>query len=206
MPLYKAPALPSSEITPKSVYLKRREIMGLAAGGLAFAAAPRAFAAKLDSKPSAYKVEDALTPKESVTTYNNFYEFGMGKDDPASNSGKFQPTPWTVKVDGLVGKPQTFALEDLMKKLTVEERIYRMRCVEAWSMVIPWDGIQLSSLLALVEPTSDAKYVAFESVVRPEEMPGQSGVFQPLPWPYVEGLRLDAVSYTHLTLPTTPYV
>lgn len=191
MPIFKAPALPSSEITPKSVYLKRREIMGLAAGGLALAAAPRAFAAKLDAKPSAYKVDDALTPKESVTTYNNFYEFGMGKDDPAANSGKFNPTPWTLKVDGMVAKPQTFALEDLMKKLTVEERIYRMRCVEAWSMVIPWDGIQLSSLLSLVEPTSDAKYVAFESVVRPEEMPGQSGVFQPLPWPYVEGLRLD---------------
>jgi sulfoxide reductase catalytic subunit YedY len=191
MTRYRAPRLPSSEITPKSVYLNRREIMGLAAGGLAMAAAPRAFAAKLEAKPSAYKVDEELTPKESVTTYNNFYEFGLGKDDPAANSGKFKPLPWTLQVDGLVAKPQTFGVEDLMKRLTVEERIYRMRCVEAWSMVIPWDGIQLSSLLSLVEPTSDAKYVAFETVVRPEEMPGQSGVFQSLSWPYVEGLRLD---------------
>lgn len=191
MPIYKAPSLPSSEITPKSAYLNRREIMGLAAGGLALAVAPRAFAAKLEAKPSAYTVEDALTPKESVTTYNNFYEFGTGKDDPAQNAGSFKPLPWTVQVDGLVAKPRTFGIEDLLKTMTIEERIYRMRCVEAWSMVIPWNGFQLSSLLSLVEPTSAAKYVAFETVLRPDEMPGQSGAFQSLQWPYVEGLRLD---------------
>lgn len=191
MPLFRTPKLPSSDITPRSLYLRRREIMGLAAGGLALAAAPGAHAAKLEAKPSAYRVEDELTPKESVTTYNNFYEFGTAKEDPAANSANFKPMPWTIQVDGMVAKPQTFGLEDLMKKMVIEERIYRMRCVEAWSMVIPWNGFQLSSLLSLVEPTSEAKYVAFESVVRPEEMPGQSGVFQSLAWPYVEGLRLD---------------
>lgn len=191
MPRFKAPHIPSFEITPKSVYLRRRELLRLAAGGLALAAAPQAFAAPLTAKKTDYKVPDELTPKESVTTYNNFYEFGTDKGDPAANAGNFKPTPWTVKVDGLVGKPQTFGLEDLMKAIPVEERIYRMRCVEAWSMVIPWDGMPLASLLSLVEPTSAAKYVAFETVVRPEEMPGQAGSFQALPWPYVEGLRLD---------------
>ena len=191
MPRFKAPFIPSSEITPQSIYLRRRDILGITATGLALAAAPQAFAAPLTAKPTDYKVPDELTPKESVTTYNNFYEFGTDKADPAANSGKFKPEPWTVKVDGLVGKPQTFGIEDLIKAIPVEERIYRMRCVEAWSMVIPWDGIPLASLLAKVEPTSDAKYVAFETVVRPEEMPGQSGSFQALPWPYVEGLRLD---------------
>lgn len=191
MPRFKAPFIPSSEITPQSIYLRRRDILGITATGLALAAAPQAFAAPLTAKPTDYKVPDELTPKESVTTYNNFYEFGTDKADPAANSGKFKPEPWTVKVDGLVSKPQTFGIEDLIKAIPVEERIYRMRCVEAWSMVIPWDGIPLASLLAKVEPTSDAKYVAFETVVRPEEMPGQSGSFQALPWPYVEGLRLD---------------
>ena len=191
MPLFTAPRIPSSEITPRSVYLKRRDLLGLAAGGLVAASASSAFASPLAANASAYKVDDALTPKESVTTYNNFYEFGLGKDDPAAKSGNFKPMPWTVEVGGMVAKPKTFGLEDLMKSFPIEERIYRMRCVEAWSMVIPWDGFPLASLLAAVEPLSSAKYVAFESVVRPEEMPGQSGVFQSLPWPYVEGLRLD---------------
>nr|WP_316653804.1 protein-methionine-sulfoxide reductase catalytic subunit MsrP [uncultured Gellertiella sp.] len=191
MSRFKAPPIPSSEITPRPLYMRRREILGVTAGGLALAAAPKAFASALTTKPTDYKVPDELTPKESVTTYNNYYEFGTGKDDPAANAGKFVPTPWTIKVDGMVGKPQTFGLEDLMKTMPIEERVYRMRCVEAWSMVIPWDGFPLAALLAKVEPTSDAKYVAFESVVRPDEMPGQSGSFQPLPWPYVEGLRLD---------------
>lgn len=191
MPLYKAPRIPSSEITPRSFYLKRRELLGLAAGGLVAAAASPALASPLAAKPSAYKVGEELTPKESVTTYNNFYEFGLGQDDPAAKSGAFKPTPWNVEVGGMVAKPKTFGLEDLMKTFPIEERIYRMRCVEAWSMVIPWDGFPLAALLNAVEPTSEAKYVAFESVVRPEEMPGQSGVFQSLPWPYVEGLRLD---------------
>src|SRR5690606_30155451 len=113
-----------------------------------------------------------------------------GKGDPSANSGDFQPEPWTIEVDGLVGKPQKFDLDSL-RGFPLEDRIYRMRCVEAWSMVIPWVGFPLAALLARVEPLGSAKYVAFETVVRPEEMPGQRGLFQPLEWPYVEGLRLD---------------
>ena len=191
MTRYTPPKLPASEITPQSIFLKRRALIGMGAGALALATAPGAFAAALNARQTAYKVDEELTPKDSVTTYNNFYEFGTGKDDPAANSGNFKPTPWTVEVGGLVAKPKTFGLEDLMKAYPAEERIYRMRCVEAWSMVIPWDGFPLAALLKAVEPTSAAKYVAFESVVRPEEMPGQQGGFQSLPWPYVEGLRLD---------------
>jgi methionine sulfoxide reductase catalytic subunit len=189
---YQPPRIPSSEITPKDVYVNRRKFMtGAAAGGIALTAAS-AFAAPLTI---AKKVDDAggekVTPKESATTYNNFYEFGTDKGDPVKNSGKFKPLPWAIKVDGLVDKPQTFGFEDLLASMPIEERIYRMRCVEAWSMVIPWDGFQLSELLKKVEPQASAKFVAFETVVRPEEMPGQSGYFQPLPWPYVDGLRLD---------------
>lgn len=191
MPAYKVPPIASSEITPHSVYLKRREILGLMAGSAAIAAAPAASAATLKTVPSPYKVDEALTPKESVTTYNNFYEFGTDKSDPAANSGSFKPSPWSIEIGGMVAKPRTFAIEDLMKAFPVEERIYRMRCVEAWSMVIPWNGIPLGAVLKSVEPLGSAKYVAFETVVRPDEMPGQKGGFQSLPWPYVEGLRLD---------------
>lgn len=191
---YRPPRIPSSEITPKSVYLNRRQLIAGAAaagglaltGGSAFAATPIRIGTKVDNAKG-----ETVTPMESATTYNNFYEFGTDKSDPAKNSGKFKPLPWAIKVDGLVGKPQTFGYEDLLATMPIEERIYRFRCVEAWSMVIPWDGFQLSELLKKVEPLSSAKYVAFETVVRPEEMPGQKGYFQPLPWPYVDGLRLD---------------
>ncbi len=147
-------------------------------------------AAALAAPKGRYTVEEDLTPEADVTGYNNFYEFGTGKADPAANSDTFKPTPWTVKVDGLVGKPKEFGLEELLA-LPIEERVYRMRCVEAWSMVIPWTGFPLAALLDKVEPLGNAKYVSFETVVRPEEMPGQSGFFQALPWPYREGLRLD---------------
>ncbi len=125
-----------------------------------------------------------------MTSYNNFYEFGSGKSDPARNSGDFKPEPWALEVGGLVAKPKSFDL-DALRGLGLEERVYRMRCVEAWSMVIPWIGLPISALLDQVEPLASAKYVAFETVVRPEEMSGQRGAFQPLDWPYVEGLRLD---------------
>lgn len=196
MPTYRPPAIPSSEITPRSVYLRRREFMGLVAGaglalgaGRARAEAPATM--PLKTVPGPYKVDEPLTPREDVTTYNNFYEFGTDKADPSRRSGDFKPKPWTITVDGLVGKPQTFDVDKLIAELPVEERIYRMRCVEAWSMVIPWNGFPLKALLDKVEPLGSAKFVAFETVVRPEEMPGQSGYFQPIPWPYVEGLRLD---------------
>ncbi len=133
MAAYRVPPIPGSEITPKSVYLRRRELMGLAAGGLALAASP-SLAAPLTAKPSAYKVDEPLTPKDSVTSYNNFYEFGLDKDSPKALSGDFKPMPWTIKVDGLVSKPQTLDVAAMLTDYTIEERVYRMRCVEAWSM------------------------------------------------------------------------
>ncbi|HEV7246681.1 MAG TPA: protein-methionine-sulfoxide reductase catalytic subunit MsrP [Shinella sp.] len=190
MSLYRPPRLAASEITPEHCFLNRRTFLAAAAGGALATGGSSAFAASLTASKSQYMVDETLTPEKDVTSYNNFYEFGTGKGDPVANATGFKPTPWTVKVDGLVGKPKEFGLEELMA-LPLEERVYRMRCVEAWSMVIPWIGFPLAALLDKVEPLGDAKYVAFETVVRPEEMPGQSGYFQPLPWPYVEGLRLD---------------
>jgi sulfoxide reductase catalytic subunit YedY len=190
MSFYRTPRVVASEITPEHCFLNRRTFLATAAGGALAAAGSTAFAASLNASKSQYMVDETLTPEKDVTSYNNFYEFGTGKGDPVANATDFKPTPWTVKVDGLVGKPKEFGLEELLA-LPLEDRVYRMRCVEAWSMVIPWIGFPLASLLDKVEPLGDAKYVAFETVVRPEEMPGQSGYFQPLPWPYVEGLRLD---------------
>ena len=205
MPSYRPPKIASSEITSKSLYLNRRSLIGAAAGGLVFAAAKSAFAAPLVGEKTDYKVDDKLTPKEDVTTYNNFYEFGTSKSDPASSSGDFQTRPWQIQVGGLVNKPTVFGIEDILKQFTMEDRVYRMRCVEAWSMVIPWVGFPLASLLDKVEPLGSAKYVAFETIVRPSEMPGQSGLFQPLPWPYVEGLRLDEARHPLTLLATGLY-
>ncbi|MAK59549.1 MAG: protein-methionine-sulfoxide reductase catalytic subunit MsrP [Ponticaulis sp.] len=191
MAVYRPPHIPSSEITPKKHWLNRRQIIasaGLAGAGLL---APGVFAETLNTVETDYTVKDDLTPKSDVTSYNNFYEFGLQKSDPKSKSGDFNPRPWTVEIDGLVSKPTTVSIEDLLASQTIEERIYRMRCVEAWSMVIPWNGFPLSALLKMAEPLGSAKYVAFETVVRPDEMPGQRGFFQSLDWPYVEGLRLD---------------
>lgn len=192
MPSYRPPRIASSEITPEGCFLSRRTFLATTAGGLLAVGtgAVAAQAAALAAPKGRYTVNEDLTPEADVTGYNNFYEFGTGKADPAANSAAFKPAPWTVKVDGLVAKPKEFGLEELLA-LPLEERIYRMRCVEAWSMVIPWTGFPLAALLDKVEPLGSAKYVSFETVVRPEQMPGQSGFFQPLPWPYREGLRLD---------------
>ncbi|MBZ7921277.1 protein-methionine-sulfoxide reductase catalytic subunit MsrP [Ensifer adhaerens] len=190
MPSYRPPRIISSEITPENIFINRRAFLGAAAGGILLAGSGTGIAAALNAPKGKYEVNEDLTPEADVTGYNNFYEFGTGKGDPAANSSGFKPAPWTVKVDGLVGKPMEFGLEELLK-FPIEERVYRMRCVEAWSMVIPWTGFQLSTLLDKVEPLGSAKYVSFETVVRPSEMSGQSGFFQPLPWPYREGLRLD---------------
>jgi methionine sulfoxide reductase catalytic subunit len=182
-----------SEITPRSVYLRRREFMaGAAAMGLA-ASLPgsAALATALQAAKSPFSTDEPQTPLKDVTSYNNFYEFGTDKADPARNAGTLKTAPWTVKVDGLVDKGADFALEDLVKPAMLEERIYRMRCVEGWSMVVPWIGFPLADVLKRVEPQGSAKYVAFETLKRPEEMVGQRGIFQALPWPYVEGLRLD---------------
>lgn len=192
MPAYRPPKIASSEITPRSVFLRRREFLAMAVGtGFAVAGGMPAFATSLNAAKSNYTVDEKLTPIKDVTSYNNFYEFGLDKGDPAALSGKFKPRPWTVTVDGMVNKPGIHDIDALIKEFPSEERVYRMRCVEAWSMVIPWDGFPLAALIDKVEPLGSAKFMAFETVVRPAEMPGQSGVFQSLPWPYVEGLRLD---------------
>jgi methionine sulfoxide reductase catalytic subunit len=192
MPSRLFPAIPPSAITPKAIYLRRRQLLaGAAALGLAGLITRDAGAAALTAAKSPLSTDETPTPLADITSYNNFYEFGTGKEDPARNAHTLTTSPWTVKVDGLVAKPAEYALEDILKPVTLEERVYRMRCVEGWSMVIPWVGFPLADLLKRVEPQGSAKYVAFETLVRPEEMPGQRGLFQPLSWPYVEGLRLD---------------
>ncbi|HZW46926.1 MAG TPA: protein-methionine-sulfoxide reductase catalytic subunit MsrP [Microvirga sp.] len=181
-----------SEITPREIYLTRRQWMAGAAGIALAAALPEGLeAAPLSAAKSPFSTDEKLTSREDVTSYNNYYEFGVGKDDPAKNAGTLKTSPWTVKIDGLVGKPQEIGLEDLIKSSTLEERIYRMRCVEGWSMVIPWVGFPLADLVKRVEPLGSAKYLAFETVNRPSEMPGLRSVFPVLDWPYREGLRLD---------------
>jgi methionine sulfoxide reductase catalytic subunit len=191
--------IPSSEITPEQLFRSRRQFMrsagALIGGALVLGACgvetPGAgtAATPVPGGPTD-ELGDSLTPYESVTNYNNFYEFTTDKEGVAALAQNFKTTPWTVAVGGLVNKPQTYAIEDLLKKFPQEERIYRHRCVEGWSMVIPWTGFALNKLLGDVEPTSAAKYVRFETVMRPEEMPGQSNSFF-YTWPYVEGLRLD---------------
>ncbi|MBS0993901.1 protein-methionine-sulfoxide reductase catalytic subunit MsrP [Gluconobacter cerinus] len=191
MAIFRYPRPAPSEITPKEVYLSRRGMLGGSAMSLMAALAGTAEADALKAHPGPYSSGLTPTPEEFVTGYNNFYEFGMEKDDPVSHAGDFHPLPWTLEISGMVKKPQRIDVGALLKSSDIEERIYRMRCVEAWSMVIPWDGIPLAKLLALAEPDSAARYVAFESVVRPSEMPGQSSAFSGISWPYVEGLRLD---------------
>jgi sulfoxide reductase catalytic subunit YedY len=187
-----------SEITPREVYLQRREFiagaaaLGLGSGFVAAYSAARAEGAPLTAAKSPLSTTgEPATPLKDVTNYNNYYEFGTDKLDPARNAHTLTTKPWTVRIDGLVSKPADFDLDDLIKPIALEERIYRMRCVEGWSMVIPWVGVPLAEVLKRVEPQASAKYVAFKTLVRPPEMPGQRGLFQPLAWPYVEGLRLD---------------
>jgi len=179
-----------SDVTPQALFLNRRQIM---AGGVALLASPA-----LGKSP--YSTDDAPNTFEEISGYNNYYEFGTAKEDPAAYAGALTTTPWTVQVDGMVDKPGTYDLGDLISGMTMEERIYRFRCVEAWSMIIPWQGFQLSALLTKLGVQAGAKYVGFETLVRPEEMPGQQmGI---LDWPYVEGLRLDEAMHP-LTLIAT---
>lgn len=192
---YKSIPIQSSEITPKDKYFSRRDFIkttGVIAGSMALAACmsdadetmPEAAESTKEVPP------DELTSFENVTTYNNYYEFSLEKTAVAPLAKNFTIAPWTVEVYGLVNKPQTFGMEDILKLFPQEERIYRMRCVEAWSMVIPWNGFSLASLLNIVEPTSNAKFVRFETVYRPEEMQGINSLNK-YPFPYQEGLRLD---------------
>ncbi|MSU90377.1 protein-methionine-sulfoxide reductase catalytic subunit MsrP [Rhodobacteraceae bacterium 2CG4] len=193
-----------SEITPKQAYLDRRQLLA-GAGALALAGAAGARpAAALEYTPWTGPAPDKPTPKELVTSYNNFYEFGLDKGDPEKYADALTTEPWTVTIDGLVANPGKHALEDIVPA-TQEERIYRLRCVEAWSMVVPWVGFPLADLLRRAEPLGAAKYVAFETVVRPDEMRGQRGFFQLLDWPYVEGLRLDEAMHPLTILATGLY-
>ena len=188
MPSYKTPFIAASEITPRSVFLNRRHFMA-GAGAIGLAGIGGSAFAALDAKKSSYTVADKITPKEDATTYNNFYEFGTGKGDPAAYSGNFKPFPWKIKIDGMVAKPMEFDVEELIATMPLEERVYRFRCVEAWSMVLPCTGFMLSDLLKKVEPLGSAKYVAMRSAARQGEMPGVD--YPVLEWPYREGLRLD---------------
>jgi sulfoxide reductase catalytic subunit YedY len=195
MIIRKTPAVRASEITPQRLYLNRRDFLrGTAAALAAGALVPDALSAadKLIVARRLSTTSDPPTPHKDVTTYNNFYEFGSSKADPARYGAAFKPRPWSVTVDGHCGKPGEYTLEDIVKPHAFEERIYRMRCVEGWSMVIPWVGFPLADLLKRFEPNGSARFVEFTSVVRPEEMVGQRLRFPPLlMWPYREGLRID---------------
>ncbi|MDP2884998.1 MAG: protein-methionine-sulfoxide reductase catalytic subunit MsrP [Ignavibacteria bacterium] len=188
--------LKTSEITPEHLYVNRRDFIRAAsvaglglASTLAFPDPARSEDRWPRGKNGPFDADEEVNTFKDITTYNNFYEFGVDKSDPAANSAGFQPKPWTVRIEGHVKKPATYNLEDFIKPYKLEDRNYRMRCVEGWSMVIPWRGFPLSDLLKKVEPTSRAKFVTFETVYRPEQMPGQKQSF--LQWPYVEGLRMD---------------
>ncbi|MFO8004589.1 protein-methionine-sulfoxide reductase catalytic subunit MsrP [Thioalkalivibrio sp.] len=183
----------SSEITPREVYLARRDFMrgGLALGaGLLLPSLARTQSGNgLDFSPGPFSTDEAKTPWEDVTTYNNFYELGTGKSDPARNAAMLRTEPWSVVVDGACANPGRHTLEDFLKPHALEERIYRLRCVEGWSMVIPWVGFELNQVLKQAEPAGSARYVAFETILDPENLPGQRRPV--LQWPYTEGLRLD---------------
>ena len=203
----------SSEITPERVYFDRRQFIRAAAGTAGLAAVPAALAGgEPDATPQEIPArfrnmrsesDERLNSYEDITTYNNFYEFGTGKSDPARSSRIFRPRPWTVAIGGHCNRPGTYALEDVLSWSTPQDRVYRLRCVEAWSMVVPWYGFPLADLIRRVEPTGSAKFVALETVVRPSEMPGQAG--NVLRWPYVEGLRMDEAMHPLTILATGVY-
>jgi methionine sulfoxide reductase catalytic subunit len=196
MLIKRPPDIAPSSITPESLYLRRREFMHLLAAGAIAGTLPHPAEAAEDLPPklglpiakSPLSLGEQPNSWEALTTYNNYYEFGTGKYDPARNAHRLQTKPWTVVVEGAVAKPRTFAIEDLLK-LGLEERIYRLRCVEAWSMVVPWVGFEFNKLAKLVEPTANAKFVEFITAHQPENMPGTR--LPVLDWPYVEGLRID---------------
>ena len=195
MLIRRAPDIPSSEITPESLYLNRRSFMaaaGFAALNAAWPAARR--------MPRGRRDDDKPNSLQDITHYNNYYEFGTGKEDPSENAGGLRTRPWKVEVAGEIARPGQYDLDDLLRGQTVEERIYRHRCVEAWSMVIPWNGFPLRNLIDRFRPTSRARFVEFTTLYDPAQMPGQKSAI--LPWPYVEGLRMDEAMHP-LTLVVT---
>jgi len=194
--------LPFSEVTPEQIYHSRRDFirtaaagaLGVAAGASLVAHAAEAAAAQdlaplTATRNAKFVATDKVNSYRDITTYNNFYEFGTEKTDPVAHASSLKVKPWTVKVDGLVAKPGDYGVEDLVNFTALEERVYRHRCVEAWSMVIPWIGVPLADVLNKVQPTPAAKFVEFTTLLRPSEMPGQKS--RVLEWPYVEGLRMD---------------
>ena len=202
MKYYKNKPISSSEITPSYLFYARRKFMQLVGGATLAAIMPSTVWAndKLSASQNVtYNLKDELTPYKDVTSYNNFYEFGTSKEDPAENAKGLKTRPWSIVVDGEVKKPKTFDIEELLKMAPLEERIYRFRCVEAWSMVIPWIGFPLNELIKQVEPTGNAKFVEFISLHDQEQMPGQKSSV--LEWPYREGLRIDEAMHP-LTLLT----
>jgi len=194
------PQIASSEITPESVWLNRRNLMKAAAAGaglvaagetMADSSAPLALDFASAPDDSAFKAKEDLTPYEAATTYNNFYEFGTNKSDPARYAAAMTTDPWEIKVGGLVKKPGKLHLEDILGGFDLEERIYRFRCVEAWSMVVPWIGFPLSTLLERFEPETGGKFVEFKTLYRRSEMRGTRSFTSIIDWPYREGLRMD---------------
>ena len=202
MALYRYPSIPASEVTPEAIYRERRRFMKQSAGlalaatlpGWIGSASAREvqrpwFPALQDAPASGFSTDETLTDEKTITNYNNFFEFGSRKRDPSDWGHYLQTDPWAIKVEGEVNKPGTYDLDDLVRAEDLEERIYRLRCVEAWSMVIPWNGFQLSKLIERLEPTSRAKYVVFETLYDPDQLRGQRR--DTIDWPYTEGLRMD---------------
>ena len=195
------PDIASSEITEERIFLNRREFihsaagatLGVAAGGFALGKAAEAMSLGQQEipnvQPGPFGTDEPKNSFEDITSYNNYYEFGLDKRDPSRNAHALTTSPWTIRVDGHVAKPADYHIEDLLKGIPFEERVYRLRCVEAWSMVIPWVGFPLSTLINRFQPTSNAKYVEFTTILRLSEMPGARRPV--LDWPYVEGLRID---------------
>jgi len=178
-----------SSVTPKSLYLIRRQFLAGAPVALDFASGLAFANSKLTAVKSPFSTTEKPTPYQDVISYNNFYEFGTGKGDPVRNAKNFRTTPWSISIEGAVAKPQVLDLDTILKLAPLEERIYRHRCVEAWSIVVPWIGFPLSTLIKLANPLSTAKYVAFQSLYDPKQMP--EGRYAGIPLPYVEGLRMD---------------
>lgn len=196
--------LTADDVTPKHLYLNRRQIMaGL--GGIAAGSIGGPLMARTPDQAPGMDMAGGETANtwEDITTYNNFYEFGTAKSDPVENAHRLTTSPWAIEIDGLVERPGTYSIEDLVSGMTIEDRIYRFRCVEAWSMVIPWQGFELGQLLEQVGVQSGARYVAFQTLLRPEEMIGQNRAT--VPWPYREGLRLDEAMHPLTMMATGIY-
>ena len=187
--------LKDRDVTPEHLYMNRRHVIGAAMAGVALSG--------LGTAARAEDEELVPTKWDDITSYNNFYEFGTSKDDPKKHAHMLTTEPWSVTIDGMVDRPGDYAFEDIMSKMTIEERIYRFRCVERWAMIVPWNGFELADLLDLAGVQSSAKYVAFETAMRPDEMPGlRSPVID---WPYVEGLRMDEAMHPLTMMATGIY-